>query len=53
MTLTGVFRYVRHEHVADRMAEGWRYAGYLGRTHGAWSALMWWCCGQCNDREVP
>jgi hypothetical protein len=51
--LTGVFRYVRHELVADRLAQGWRYAGNLGRTHDQWSVLMWWCCGACETWEVP
>lgn len=51
--MTGVFRFIRHHDVADRMNEGWRYAGYLGPMHGSWSCLMWWCCGACKDNEVP
>lgn len=50
---TGVFLMVRHHDVADRMDQGWRYAGHLGRVHGYWSALMFWCCGACEDHEVP
>ena len=51
--MTGIFRFIRHDDVADRMAEGWRYAGTLGHVHGAWSTLMWWCCGDCLDGEAP
>lgn len=51
--MTGVFRFIRHHDVAERMNEGWRYAGNLGRTHGEWSCLMWWCCGACTDTEPP
>jgi hypothetical protein len=51
--LTGIFRYVRLQDVADRMAQGWRYAGDLGQPHGNWSVLMWFCCGDCSEHEVP
>jgi hypothetical protein len=51
--MTGIFRYVRHSDVADKLDDGWRYAAHLGRTHGHWSALMWWCCGDCVDGEAP
>lgn len=53
MILTGVFRYVRNGDVAVKLSEGWRYAAHLGDTHGRWSTLLWWCCGECKDSEVP
>lgn len=51
--MNGIFRYVRHYDVADRMDQGWRYAGNLGRIHGEWSTLMWFCNGSCRDGEAP
>lgn len=51
--MTGIFRYVRNQDVADRLDSGWRYAANLGETHGRWSVLMWWCCGACLDGEAP
>jgi hypothetical protein len=51
--MTGMFRYIRHHEVAARLDHGWRYAGTLGRTHGEWSVLMWWCCGDCMPGEAP
>lgn len=46
---TGVFRYVLHHDVADRLSEGWHWCGEVS----VYSALMWWCCGQCADVEIP
>lgn len=48
--MTGIYRFIPHCDVADRMAQGWRYLGFA-REH--WSALMWWCCGSCRDGEAP
>lgn len=50
---TGVYRYVPHSHLLRRLAQGWQWAADLGQTHGEWSCLMWFCCGDCNDSEVP
>lgn len=50
---TGVFRYVRHDALLGRLVQGWRYAGDLGETHGDWSSLMWWCCGDCGGEFAP
>jgi hypothetical protein len=44
---TGLFKYVRHDHVHTYMARGWFPVSDLGRTHGYWSVLMWHCdCGE-------
>lgn len=51
--MIGIFRYVRHGDVADRMAQGWRWCNSLLGSHGEYSALMWWCCGACADGEAP
>jgi hypothetical protein len=53
MIKSGVFRYIRLGEVADRLNSGWRYAAHLGQPHGQYSVLMWWCCGDCKDDEVP
>lgn len=53
MTVVGIFRFVRHHEVAERLSDGWRYAGTLGRTHGEWSVLMYWCCGDCGGEFAP
>lgn len=50
---TGIFRFVQHGYVADRLDQGWRYLGAIHRPHGYWSALMWWCAGHCEDGEAP
>ena len=36
------FRYVRHDQVARREAEGWVTVADLGPVHGFWSVLMQW-----------
>ena len=46
---TGVFRYIVHHKVPDHMERGWRWIAHLGE----YSCLMWWCCGECRDEEVP
>jgi len=51
--MTGIFRYVRHQDVERRAAEGWRVAADHGAYHGQWAVLMWWCCGDCADGEAP
>lgn len=51
--LDGVYRFIRHPDVAERMADGWQWRGDLGPVHGRWSTLMWWCCGECLDGEAP
>jgi hypothetical protein len=51
--MNGIYRYVRLPDVADRMADGWRWRADMGPVHGRWSALMWWCCGDCADGEAP
>lgn len=48
--MTGIFRYVVWRDVADRMEQGWRYCGV---AHEEWSAIMWWCVGDCEDGEAP
>lgn len=46
MIRTGTFQFVRHGDVETFLLRGWMVAGYLGRTHGQWSVLMWRCdCG--------
>ena len=44
----GIYRYIRHQHVAAHLALGWMIAADLGPTHGQWSVLMWHC--DCGDR---
>lgn len=52
--LTGVFRYTRNQDIGERLfADCWKYARDLGETHGRWSALLWWCCGDCAEGEAP
>ena len=51
--MTGIFRYMRLQDVADRLNDGWRYVAELGIPHNRWSVLMWWCCGDCLDGEAP
>lgn len=53
MIRTGVFRYIRLKDKDAKLAQGWRHAADLGPTHGRWSVLMWWCCGDCLDGEAP
>jgi len=48
--MTGIFRYIDHHQVAERMEQGWRWVGV---AHPAWSDIMWWCCGDCQDGEAP
>jgi hypothetical protein len=50
---TGIFRFVPHDALLRRLAQGWRYAADLGDTHGQWSVLMWWCCSDCAEGEAP
>lgn len=52
MRLTGIFDYVRHGDVAERMDRGWRYAASLDVPHGEYSALMWFCVGECTEDEA-
>jgi hypothetical protein len=49
----GVYRYIRLSEVADRLNDCWRYTADLGQPHGHYAVLMWWCCGDCLDSEVP
>ena len=51
--LSGVYRYVPHSRLLAFLAHGWRPVADLGPTHGEWSTLMWWCCGECVDGEAP
>lgn len=51
--MTGVYRYVPHDDLLIRLAQGWRFVADLGEAHGEWSTLMWWCCGACLDGEAP
>lgn len=50
---TGVFRYIRLPQMLFRLAQGWKIAADLGPTHGEWSVLMWWCCGDCGGEFTP
>ena len=43
MIRTGLFRVVRHDDVARRLAMGWMVTADLGPVHGHWSVLMWHC----------
>jgi hypothetical protein len=49
----GIFAFVAHRLVIMALSNGWRFVGDLGPVHGQWSLLMWWCCGDCKDREPP
>lgn len=53
LLLAGVFRFVPHRVLLPRLAQGWRYAADLGETHGEWSTLLWWCCGDCGGEFCP
>jgi hypothetical protein len=53
MMTGGVYRYIPHDALLARLAQGWRYAADLGPVHGEWSSLMWWCIGACEDGEAP
>lgn len=43
MTRTGLFRYVRHQDIADHERAGWMVVADLGPVHGFYSVLMWRC----------
>lgn len=51
--LSGIYRYVRHSDLLQFLALGWTPVADLGPTHGEWSSLMWFCCGDCHDHEPP
>lgn len=52
-SLSGIYRYVRHSDLLQFLALGWTPVADLGPTHGEWSSLMWFCCGDCHDYEPP
>lgn len=47
---TGLFRYVRHDHVPAMERDGWMVVADLGPVHGAWSVLMWRC--ECAEGAI-
>jgi hypothetical protein len=51
--MTGVYRYIPHDDLLVRLAQGWRWNADLGDVHGEWTSLMWWCCGDCGEDYVP
>lgn len=44
------FRYVPHSLRRSYAGLGWRFAAYLGPTHGAYAVMMEWC-GAGEPRE--
>jgi hypothetical protein len=54
MTRLGHFRYIKNKDVGEKLyADCWKWAADLGPTHGLWSTLLWWCCGDCKEGEAP
>ena len=51
--ICGIYRYIAHDDLLMRLAQGWRWVADLGPVHGEWSSLMWWCCGACREGEAP
>lgn len=53
MTLSGIYRYARHEDVPAWQDKGWVVVGDLGLPHSLWSVLMRWAGeGEPIDRTL-
>ena len=51
--LDGVYRYIPHGRMLFALALGWKCTADLGDRASEYMTLMWWCCGACEDHEVP
>lgn len=51
--ICGIFAMVAYDGILLALAHGWRPVADLGPVHGQWSALLGWCCGDCQDGEAP